>query len=202
MYLSKVQLDWKDTRNPYDWHRALWRLFPDQPQETRAFLFRVEQQRLGQGALILLQSPTAPNPYDAAVRVVAEPKRLDLAELPEGISLRFRLIANVIKTIRDAQDPERPVRVPLVKEEQQMEWLERKFADAAGIETATVTPNPPLFFKRNGQAGKLVTTTFDGRLRVLDLGAFQHLLENGIGAAKSFGCGLLSVARISVARTA
>ena len=195
MYLSKVHLDWKETRNPYDWHRALWRLFPDQSQEKRNFLFRVEQQRPGQGALILLQSPTAPHPYDAQVRVVAEPKRVDLSELPAGLSLRFRLTANVIKTIRDSEEPERPIRVPLIKEEQQVEWLRRKLADAAGVEAATMTPNPPLFFKRKGQPGKLVTTTFDGRLQVLDPYAFRLLMENGIGAAKSFGCGLLSVAR-------
>lgn len=195
MYLSKVRLDWSGTRNPYDWHRALWRLFPDQPQEKRAFLFRVEQQQFGQGALVLLQSPTAPNPYDEAVRVIAEPKRVDLSALPEGVSLRFRLTANVIKTIRDAEHPERPVRVPLLKEEQQVEWLARKLAAAVDVETVTITPNQPLFFKRKGQAGKLVTTTFDGRLRVIDRGGFRTLIENGVGPAKSFGCGLLSVAR-------
>lgn len=195
MYLSKVQLDWKDTRNPYDWHRALWRLFPDQPEEKRTFLFRIEKQRPGQGALILLQSSTAPIPDDAAVRVVAEPKRLDLSALPEDIALRFRLTANVIKTIRDANDPERPVRVPLIREEQQLEWIQRKLSDSAAIEAVTITPNPPLFFRRKGQAGKLVTATFDGRLRVLDPRAFQDLIENGVGAAKSFGCGLLSIAR-------
>ena len=195
MFLSKVHLDWKSTRNPYDWHRALWRLFPDQAQEKRGFLFRVEQQRPGQGALILLQSSAAPNPYDEEVRVVAEPKRLDLSELPRGMSLRFRLTANVIKTIRDSKEPERPVRVPLIKEEQQVEWLTRKLADSAGIETVTMTANPPLFFKRKGQPGKLVTATFDGCLQVFDPQAFRVLMESGIGAAKSFGCGLLSIAR-------
>lgn len=195
MYLSKVQLDWKDTRNPYDWHRALWRLFPEQPEEKRAFLFRVEQQRPGQGALILLQSPTAPYPYDAATRVIAEPKRLDLSAMTEGLSLRFRLMANVIKTIRDSEDTERPIRVPLIKEEQQLEWLTRKLADSAVIEAVTITPNTPLFFRRKGQAGKLATITFDGRLRVFDPDGFQRLMESGVGAAKSFGCGLLSVAR-------
>jgi len=195
MYLSKVRLDWKDTRNPYDWHRALWRLFPDQPQGKRAFLFRVEQQQPRQGALVLLQSPTAPTPYDEAVRVIAEPKQLDLSALPEGVSLRFRLTANVIKTIRDAEHPERPVRVPLLKEEQQLEWLVRKLAPSAEVETVAITPNPPLFFKRKSQAGKLVTTVFDGQLRVIDPDVFRTLIENGVGAAKSFGCGLLSVAR-------
>lgn len=195
MYLSRVQLDWKDTRNPYDWHRALWRLFPEQPTEQRTFLFRVEQQRPGQGALILLQSPAAPYPYDAATRVIAEPKRLDLSAITEGSSLRFRLTANVIKTIRDSEDPERHIRVPLIKEDQQLEWLGRKLGTAAAVEAARPTPNPPLFFRRKGRAGKLATVTFEGRLRVLDPDSFRSLIGTGVGAAKSFGCGLLSVAR-------
>lgn len=197
MFLSKVQLDWKNSRNPYDWHRALWRLFPDQARETRGFLFRVEQLRPGQGASILLQSQAAPTPYDAEVRVVAEPKRVDLSALMEGTALRFRLTANVIKTIRDTKNPERPVRVPLLKEEQQMEWLKRKFANSVHFNTTTITPNAPLFFRRKGQAGKLVTVTFDGRLQVLEPEAFRHTIGNGIGAAKSFGCGMLSIARAS-----
>lgn len=197
MYLSKVQLDWKHSRNPYDWHRALWRLFPDQTQETRSFLFRVEQLRPGQGASILLQSPTAPSPYDSEVRVVAEPKRVDLSAVTEGTPLRFRLTANVIKTIRDTKDPEHAMRVPLVREEQQLEWLKRKLSGSADVDSGIMTPDPPLFFKRRGQPGKLVTVTFDGRLRVVEPGTFKQLIESGIGAAKSFGCGMLSVAATS-----
>lgn len=195
MYLSKVHLDWTHARNPYDWHRALWRLFPELAQEERSFLFRVEQQLPGKGALVLLQSPTAPSPYDTEVRIIAEPKRLVLSELPAGMPLRFRLTANVIKTIRDSKDPARPVRVPLIKEEQQVEWLRRKLAEAATVEAVTTTPNPPLFFRRKGQGGKLVTTTFEGRLRVLDHQRFRFLIEEGVGAGKSFGCGLVSLAR-------
>ncbi len=196
MYLSKVHLDWKDARNPYDWHRALWRLFPDQAEEKRGFLFRVEEQRAGRGALMLLQSATAPSLHHAAeIRVVAEPKRLDLSDLPVGTLLHFRLRANVVKTIRDSINPERPVRVPLIKEEQQLEWLQRKLTLAATVEAAATKPNPPLFFSRKGQGGKLVTTTFDGKLRVLDPQRFRFLMESGVGAAKSFGCGLVSIAR-------
>nr|WP_297354493.1 type I-E CRISPR-associated protein Cas6/Cse3/CasE [uncultured Caldimonas sp.] len=195
MYLSKVQLDWKDARNPYDWHRALWRLFPGQPDAARNFLFRVEHQRLGQGALVLLQSQATPAAEEATVRVVAGPKSLPLTAFATGVSLRFRLTANVVKTIRDSDDPQRSVRVPLLKDEQQLDWLQRKLAESARLDGASITPNAPLFFKRKGQAGKLVTITFDGQLTVRDPDAFAELLCKGVGAAKSFGCGLLSVAR-------
>ena len=42
----------------------------------------------------------------------------------------------------------------------------------------------------------LVTAQFDGQLRVTDAQAFQRCLRQGIGRAKSFGCGLLTVAPI------
>jgi CRISPR system Cascade subunit CasE len=195
MYLSKVLLDWKNVRNPYDWHRALWRLFPDQPEQQRTFLFRIEQQRPGQGAQVLMQSETPPSPYDAEVRVVAAPKQVDLSMLSQGLSLRFMLTANVIKTIRDVKDPERAVRVPLIKEEQRLEWLQRKLGGSAVLESVQITSNPPLFFKRRERAGKLVAVTFEGRLQLSDPVAFQQLVQHGVGPAKSFGCGMLSIAR-------
>jgi CRISPR system Cascade subunit CasE len=195
MYLSRVHLDWKDARNPYDWHRALWRLFPDRAQEKRGFLFRVEQQVPGRGASILLQSPEAPKLDEPLVRVVATPKKIDLSAVVNETVLRFRLTANVVKTIRDVDDPARAIRVPLVKEQQQLDWLNRKLDGAVRIEIATVTANRPVFFNRRGQAGKLVTATFDGTLVVMNSDVLETLCCSGIGPGKSFGCGLLSLAR-------
>lgn len=194
MYLSKVHLDWGSTRNPYDWHRALWQLFPGRPGEQRAFLFRVEQFQSGHGALVLLQSPTPPAQMKGAVRLLAEPRQFDHSALQQGMCLRFRLTANVIKTIRDAKNPERPVRVPLIKVDEQLDWLARKVAHAAELHAVMAAPNPPLFFRRQGRAGKLVTVTFNGLLTIRDQDAFGEAMESGIGAAKSFGCGLLSLA--------
>lgn len=196
MYLSKVRLDWRHVRNPYDWHRALWQLFPDQPEEKRSFLFRIEQQQTGIGAQLLLQSEIVPVSCNAEVQLLAEPKQVDISVLPSGASLRFRLKANVVKTIRDEKDAERSIRVPLIKEEQQIEWLQRKLADCASIDSVMLTQNPPVFFNRKGSAGKLVTVTFDGSLQVTDLKQFQKHVQLGIGPAKAFGCGLLSLARI------
>jgi CRISPR system Cascade subunit CasE len=146
---------------------------------------------------VLLQSQATPNADGKTVRVIAGPKSVPLTAFAQGMSFRFRLTANVVKTIRDNSDPQRSIRVPLLKDEQQLDWLERKLGECAHLDGASITPNAPLFFKRKGQAGKLVTVTFDGQLTVLDPGAFAELVRNGVGAAKSFGCGLLSLARAS-----
>jgi CRISPR system Cascade subunit CasE len=42
----------------------------------------------------------------------------------------------------------------------------------------------------------LGTCTFEGTLRVSSPERLAHLLENGIGPAKAFGCGLLLVRRL------
>ncbi len=192
MYLSKVQLDGPATRNPYEWHRSLWQLFPNREASDRDFLFWVEKQRAGDGATILLQSEVEPIRRGSNIRLEAS-KAVSFGKLVNSQLLRFRLTANVIKTIKDAQNPDRSIRVPLLKEEEQLAWFSRKLLGAAHVEAATAASNPPLFFKRKGQAGKLVTVNFDGVLSVSDPNLMRELMKKGIGPAKAFGCGLLLI---------
>ena len=84
-------------------------------------------------------------------------------------------------------------RVPLIKEVDQRQWLLRKLGEAGEVETVSVLPHAPLYFRKGNRGGKLVTATFDGVLSVKDPNRLTSLLENGIGHAKAFGCGLLLV---------
>ncbi|MFI1508147.1 type I-E CRISPR-associated protein Cas6/Cse3/CasE [Streptomyces sp. NPDC020597] len=55
----------------------------------------------------------------------------------------------------------------------------------------------------NGRKGKpvtLVAVTFDGRLEVTDPEALRHTLTQGIGRAKAYGCGLITLAPLTPAR--
>lgn len=49
-------------------------------------------------------------------------------------------------------------------------------------------------FKRGGATVTLVTAVFEGRLEVIDTKLFRDALCEGIGRAKGFGCGLLTIA--------
>ena len=88
--------------------------------------------------------------------------------------LRFRLTGNPIKTIKDdtgrqnARGAVKSCRVPLVLEEQQLQWLHRKLHNTVSIEAAVIHAQRPLYFRKDGKAGKIVAVTFDGLLRVLD----------------------------------
>lgn len=207
MFLSRVEIPWEFARNPYELHRQLWRLFPGEEKETRnngeelrqGFLFRIEDNPTGRPARLLVQSRRAP---EAASGVVLVGTREIQPQPVAGQRLAFFLTANPIKTITDAQRDAKPgkksekCRVPLIKEEDQREWIARKFADAGEIEAVNVLPQAPIYFRKGNRGGKLVTVTFDGVLRVSDPTRMTELLENGIGPAKAFGCGLLLVRRL------
>jgi CRISPR system Cascade subunit CasE len=49
-------------------------------------------------------------------------------------------------------------------------------------------------FARQGQTVTLTTAVFEGRLDVTDPIALRHALTHGIGPAKGYGCGLLTLA--------
>ena len=205
MYLSKIHIPWTQAENPYQLHKALWRLFPRLEDADREFLFRVEQLQKGIGAQVLMQSAIQPQSSEQSPALLA--LREYSLNLQNGQRFRFRLRANPIKTIKDINKGTvekkgktftKTVRVPLWHEEQQQAWLERKLENFAQLETLMVQPEPVLYFRKvkEGRSGKIQTVMFDGILTVTDVEAFNHKITQGIGPAKAFGCGLLSVARI------
>lgn len=205
MFLSKVHIPWQQAKNPYQFHQALWRLFPGYEDAERDFLFRVEQIQNGVGTNVLLQSAIRPESNEQSPLLQAQ--REFALNVQNGQRLRFRLRANPIKTIKDSNKGTvekkgktytKTVRVPLLHEEQQQAWLERKLQDFAQLETLIVQPEPVTYFRKpkEGRGGKIQTVLFDGVMTVADSVAFVTQVTEGIGPAKAFGCGLLSIARI------
>jgi CRISPR system Cascade subunit CasE len=206
MYLSKIHIPWHLAKNPYQLHQVLWRLFPGQEQSPkRDFLFRVEQAQNGVGYNILLQSFLQPQTGEQSPLILA--KREYMLNVPNGQRLRFRLRANPIKAIKDVSKGTvdkkgkiftKTVRVPLLHEEQQRDWLERKLRNIAQLDSLIVQPEPVLYFRKakENRSGKIQTVLFDGILKVTDAEEFNNQASFGIGPAKAFGCGLLSIARI------
>lgn len=204
MYLSKIHIPWHQAKNPYQFHQALWRLFPGHQESGRDFLFRIEQMQKGVGATLLLQSVLQPQSSEQSPLLLAQ--REFVLNVSNGQHLRFRLRANPIKTIKDSskgtiekkgKNYTKTVRVPLLHEEQQQVWLERKLQDFAQLETLIVQPEPILYFRKakEGRSGKIQTVLFDGVLTVTDAITFKQEVAHGIGPAKAFGCGLMLVRR-------
>jgi CRISPR system Cascade subunit CasE len=207
MFLSRVEIPWDAVRNPYEIHRQLWRLFPGEDKEPRknaeegrqGFLFRVENNQPGRPLRLLIQSWQAPEPT-AGLTIVGT--REFQPQPAHGQRLAFLLTANPVKTIIDAQRETKSgkssekCRVPLIHESEQREWLKRKLIGAGEFEGVNVVPHAPVFFRKGNRGGKIVMVTFEGVLRVNEPGTLIAYLENGIGPAKAFGCGLLLVRRL------
>jgi CRISPR system Cascade subunit CasE len=139
-----------------------------------------------------------------------------LDSLRAGQSWAFRLTANPTrcvpkpeKHVRDETGARRTQRFGHVTMEQQAGWLldraERngfRVAAAAGSSAAVGERVPNLVvsgrgmrrFRRGGVEVSLSTATFDGVLEVVDVEVFRRVLVAGIGPAKGYGCGLMTLA--------
>lgn len=199
----------RETADPYQLHRTIMSAFVD-PRAASGVLHRLDiHSRTGQVTL-LVQSQAAPDwaalaatdyllPADPlsdldnpAVKTVTLP-------LSAGQVLNFRLRANpTVKLVRRDESGQRrnSNRVPLVHEDQQFAWLATK-AGQSGFRVlqATITgQNRQQGSKRGAPPLTLFTVQFDGRLQITDVAAFEEALARGIGPARAFGCGLLSLA--------
>lgn len=199
MYLSRVLLTGASCRNPYEIHRVLWKLFPEDAQAERDFLFHMEKSDRT-GAVILMQSARKPEIICNGAKILAC-KEYQLA-LQKDQQLRFLLVANPVKTINDENGRTtdtgdlKKCRVPLIRDEEQRDWLSRKLKPGAEPEELFIDPRHPLYFRKSGMAGKIKPVVFQGILKVAEPEAFVQSIQNGIGPAKAFGCGLMLVRRI------
>jgi CRISPR system Cascade subunit CasE len=126
-----------------------------------------------------------------------------------GTRMRFRLRANPTRKIDTKSiDGKRRNgrRVELTGDEARLSWLARKAGDAgfellrvtaeAGDYAARVDPAAKTFGRRGGHTLTFSAVVFEGLLRVHDVARFHAALVGGIGPAKAFGFGLLSIAGV------
>lgn len=216
MYLSRLLLNHnsrqvqRETADPYNLHRTLMQAFTHNRDQS-GILHRLETHPRTGHITLLVQSQAEPNwshlqesgyllPTDPFTPLPNPAVKPLVLALHHGQILRFRLIANpTVK--RDGK------RHALYKEEDQRRWLETK---GTGCQEKK---RPSLGFKilemaiqkegnqyghihRDNQKHKLTihTVQYNGRLQITDTTAFTTALQQGIGPAKAFGCGLLSLA--------
>lgn len=212
IYISQLTLNpesrqvWREVENPYQLHRTLLKGF-DSTRQDSGMLHRLEVDR--RRVTVLVQSLVAPDwtpLLDAAqgrylLLPPPPPKTFEPAFKP-GRLFHFRLRAN--PTVKKARPGRQGNRVPLVHEQQQFDWLQRQ-ADRGGFRLlhAQITRAErqkdwiPARDEEEGPKRRpltLYTVQFDGLLQVTDPDRFGETLRRGIGPAKAFGCGLLSLA--------
>ena len=209
MYLSRLTLNPRDRNarrdlsSPYELHSTLARMFADAPQQTERVLFRLER---GENR-VLIQSRTRPD-FSALPRgyCLHAECRDDYGEklraVVSGQRLAFRLLANPTsrETLGEGS-AKRKRRKPLLDGQAQEAWLRRKLTDEAGAQLVSgraAILDTQRNEKRGGRSNEGTQThvpvLFEGVLVVGDPDRLRAAIENGIGSAKGYGFGLLSLA--------
>jgi CRISPR system Cascade subunit CasE len=136
-----------------------------------------------------------------------------LDQLTKGSTWSFRLTANPVHSIR--RTPEEPTkRTAHVTSRHQTTWLLDR-QENAGFAVAEKQPESRLLEhgdelqlvvrdKRDLRFAKaaerrtvsLTTVTYDGRLTVTDPAVLRRTLVQGLGKAKAYGCGLMTLAPV------
>lgn len=174
--------------------RTLWRL--DQATTTTVYLYIVSPGRPDLTHLVEQAGWPTTSTWDTR----AYDGLLD--SLRPGQHWAFRLTANPVHSGRKTADAKDTQRFGYLRETEQAAWLIDR-ATRNGFALATQEDGRPNLrlhhrqtrtFKRGMDTVTLTTVTYDGILAVTDDAAFRRALTTGIGHAKAYGCGLLTLA--------
>jgi len=223
MILSRVALPQDDLERTasilsgglYSEHQLLWRLFPEQPDATRDFLYRRENHD-GREHFFYMLSQRQPQAGNTGLRV--QSKSFD-PQLQTGDQLRFELRANAVRTTHDGSGSKRRQRrdiveaaldahrrdsddQPISEEIRQSagaEWLEAQ-GTRGGFAPVSVSVSNHQFvsMRKPGAKAQIRFGRMDytGVLKVTDPNIFvQQTVLKGLGRSRSFGCGLMLLSR-------
>lgn len=127
-----------------------------------------------------------------------------LDALAEGQRWRFRLTANPVRSVARERGQRGRIQ-PHITADQQLDWLAQRALDHGfridgDLEGQTgVTRRERGSFHRGSGTGRRATLSraqFDGLLDVTDRERLRTVLTHGLGRAKAYGCGLMTLARL------
>ena len=208
MYLSLLEIDSRShiartwLGNPYRVHQRLLMAFPN--ADPGRILFRIEDEWAPPRIVVQSEAEAEWDTAFGGFGILASPaqqKTLSI-DVAAGDVCRFRLRANPTKRL-SAGCPGKKVdgpRVGLFKEEDQRAWMERK-ASSAGFELLSIDVRPlsTIVSRKNPAKDRArqshLAVQFDGRLKVTDPRGLEAAVRKGMGTAKAYGFGLLSLAR-------
>ena len=204
---------------PSDRGRVLWRLDTDNPH--RPVLWIVSPARPDLTHII----ETAGWPRADTPQWESRSYAPLLQRLAVGQRYAFRLTANPTRQIKN--DPSQPTvpqspgppqprgkRVPHVTVHHQLDWLARR-AEHAGFRLLSASASLPgsgehaiqvelreratARFRKSDSERRvtIVRTTYVGALEISNADSLRHVLCQGLGHARAYGCGLLTLASLN-----
>jgi len=218
MYLSKLELNpsRRETRrllgNPQALHAVIMRAAD--PKPDRRVLWRIDEADAS--VTLYMTSDEVPDleylhdvaGWDDGVGQQSADYQPFLDRLTADDVYSFRLTANPTHMVTFNGEKKRTAHVTV---EHQMKWLLQKAADNGfeALRSSLDDPRDPtqqafelavrdrsiVTFRRQGKNVTLARATFIGKLRVTDPRLMAEALVNGIGPAKAYGCGLMTLAK-------
>ncbi len=218
MYLSRLILNPRSRQvrselaDIYEMHRTVMKAFAGHLADAERVLFRLDVHPRTGVPTLLVQSQELPDwsfllEAGKDYLLSADDLPLDVENpavkpvevmLKPGQVLAFRLRANpTVKKDREGQKQGR--RVGLVREDDQLAWLQRKVEAAGGSLVSANVSNDgrvggKLFRDEEKHRLSFVAVQFDGVLQVKDPDLLVKSLGAGFGSGKGLGFGLLSLA--------
>jgi CRISPR system Cascade subunit CasE len=181
MYLSKVTPYAQREYSRQIDHRLIMRGFPfseENPRQAFNVLFRIEPD-----GVALVQSAVRPDWSNCLPLDNFQTREFELPSLNVGRQLRFRMAFNSIARFKGKEFSVDPI-----------QWLERRnigaTLDVRSIECDT------LYDSSSGNRIAIHRAICDGVCTVTDTIALEKSIIHGVGRAKAYGCGLISVCRL------
>ena len=198
--------------NPEAMHAAISAAFPpDTSKEHGRILWRVDHHKAKHEHVLYIVGPEKPTVehiveqagWDTRPGQIAEYDRF-IHAIQNGQQWHFELVANPTKSVPQSRGTRGKV-VPLTTVNTQLNWLLENAprhgfsVSSDDIVTARVIESHLLSFQRNPHQSRnmvrITTARFEGELTVVDAAALRHALMYGIGRARGYGCGLLTLAK-------
>lgn len=208
-------------RDPQALHAAVESAFPPGAESGRT-LWRLDVD--GSETKLLILSASTPSlehlqeqaGWETEQTWESRPYERLLSRLQKGQRYGFRLTGNPVHTVSRASGMKQ--RLAHVSASYQLLWLAQKaerigvrFLDEAGgvvalpdreteppagLSSVKVSHREKLQFRRGEQQVTIVRTRFEGGLEVADVDLLRAALVGGIGRAKAYGCGLMTLAAL------
>ncbi|MFI1884410.1 type I-E CRISPR-associated protein Cas6/Cse3/CasE [Streptomyces jumonjinensis] len=191
----------RDLRDATQMHRTVMRMAPDglgnSPRHLAGLLYRVDETDTASTLLVQahhLDPAGLPPGYGHAQIKSLAPM---FAALRAGLVVRYRIVVSPVKRERlPLEDKGARGRVIPLSGADADQWWNRRAA-AAGLELHMLTPTSLTPVRpRDSKAPPMRHSLllYDGTAAVTDPAALTNALLNGIGRAKPYGAGLLSLA--------
>ncbi|MDR2515224.1 MAG: type I-E CRISPR-associated protein Cas6/Cse3/CasE [Christensenellaceae bacterium] len=210
MFLSRVEINphlsktmWT-LASPQRMHAIVAASFPSAQDAEGRVLWRLD--RLGPAQYILVQSSVKPD-FTHLIEQLGWPQSGQqwetreygsfLKALEEGQRWRFRLCANPTHSVKALGNGRRGKLLACGSANHQKEWLEAH-AKRCGFNLTSfeLIGRDLLRFQRKSEIVTLGVAVFEGTLEIESADTLRGAMMTGIGRAKAYGCGLLTLARV------